>query len=83
MRHSKIFLACTTALLAVVGVVAAKAHKFTFSTNAYFSVNNGCTRLRGVYYTASSGAFEGYTQFQPGHGNCLGLVIFHDHVGND
>ena len=83
MKRSKIFLACTTALLAVVGVVAAKAHKFTVLTNAYYSVNNGCTRLRGDYYTASTGTFEGYTQFQPGHGQCLGLVIFHDKASND
>jgi hypothetical protein len=78
MKRSKIFLATTTALLAIVGVVAAKAHKFTFSTTAYYSgtgVNDhGCTLSRGLYYTKSTGTVEGYTQYTPNL-QCNGLEL--------
>jgi hypothetical protein len=47
MKHSKIYLGITTCLLAIVGVAATKAHKFSAQASGYYSIGTSkqhCTR---------------------------------------
>jgi len=55
MKRSKIFLGVTTGLLAVAAVMAAKVSKFSPTTPAYYSHNNGpCTRFASIKLTTRS-----------------------------
>jgi len=69
MKRSKIYLGITTGLLAIVGVAAAKAHKFSAHfAGAYgtFNANNSglnastCLHQSAIFYTA--GNVGAYTQ---------------------
>lgn len=79
MKRSKLFLASTAALLAVVGVFAAKAHK---NAGATYFVTNGqgdgrCTRAaQGPSFTTSSNgtAVIGFTQYNSSA--CPGKPVF-------
>ena len=72
MKRSKIFLVTTTALLAVVGVFASKAHRFNPTVGGYVTnpgLSNGCTVYTGVIYSTRSttGSLAGAaTQFTVG-----------------
>jgi len=46
MKRSKIFIAGTSCLLAVVGVAATKAHKGAARTVYYTSTNGHCTAVK-------------------------------------
>lgn len=75
MKRSKIFLAVTTGLLAVVGVVSAKAHK-AFTNIQYFHTNGGgvkgCTiKVTNEPVKRTSGTWAGATQYGV---SCLGPV---------
>ncbi len=63
MNRSKIFLGATTCLLAVVGVAATKAHKFTTKKFGYFGTHGGaaptCNRISGhQWYTANTAGID-------------------------
>ena len=75
MKRSKIFLAATTALLAIVGVMGAKAHK-AFSTLKYYSLSHNCTRaiLNVSVKTTGPGTVLGFTKYGIA---CDGKAVFH------
>jgi hypothetical protein len=69
MKRSKIFLGATTALLAVVGAVGAKAHKAYNLTVFYTNSFIFCEREYAAVTTMGndSRTFVGYTNY-----NCIG-----------
>ena len=62
MKRSKIFLVATTAILAVVGFVSAKAHKH-FTSLTYYSAVNGCTQRVTAPAHKEDGGTAGSTQY--------------------
>jgi hypothetical protein len=52
MKRSKIFLGITTCILAIVGVAATKAHKFTNTKTGFFGTrSNTCAHVSQEWYT--------------------------------
>lgn len=58
MKHSKIFLGATTCLLAIVGVAATRAHKFSQTATGFYatkSTGGACTRASvSPFYTSGT-----------------------------
>ena len=84
MKRSKIILATTTAILAVAGVFAAKAHQFTNIAAGFYSNGNGCTLLTPInYYTAPviGAVVVAVTEYSPN--TCTGKPLFDRHATND
>ena len=74
MNRSKIFLAATTALLAMVGFISAKAHK-AFGPITYYTATSDCTKsgVSNDAHTALSGTdVLGVTQYNTG---CNGKLV--------
>ena len=89
MKRSKILLATTTAILAVAGVFAAKAHQFSTLHPGFYSAGpggeeaTGCTvLLLNQYYTdpGSNTAIPGFTEYNPN--GCTGKPLFVSHGNN-
>ena len=86
MNRSKILLATTTAILAVAGVFAAKAHRFTKKAFGFYSIGigAGCTVKTAVqYYTVPGpgGVVAAYTIYNPT--TCTGKPLFTRPANND
>ena len=60
MKRSKIYLGVTTCLLAIVGVAAARAHKFSAQHHGFYGTqksggtNGTCLHLSAVFSTQGS-----------------------------
>ena len=75
MKRSKLFLGATTALLAIVGIMSAKAHK-TFIGLRYYSLAHNCTRAihNELAKTAGPGLVIGFTKYGI---SCDGQPVYH------
>jgi hypothetical protein len=70
MKRSKLFLGVTTCLLAVIGVAATKAHKFSQKLPGYFGTrSNTCGHIsKQTFFTqAAVGSAQAVTNFGSEH----------------